>query len=371
MFAFEAPSDGWFYVRVNAWTGGGGYELKFIRTWRPGTMLSPTPERIGGSDRYTTAVAIAQKNFPGWINCDHVIIASGEDRAAADPLAASGLTWAYGAPIFLVEQDRVPSSVLSALQQISANNGGVTVHVVGGPASVPPELLGDIAARVGLVTFDRIEPNGDRFVLASSIARRMTAARPGGFQRNAGFGQFALIANGADPEKFFDALALSPIAARTGYPILLVEEDSIPSATRAALADLAIPHRVVGGGPATVSDGVLAELRSGGLLAMRWAGADRYSTATEIARRAADAPYPWTSKHNIGVTAKLPDALTGGAFMGLRGSPIVLTQTDSLPASTRTFLDDPTAGIGECYVFGGPVSVTPSTADEIRHALMP
>ena len=71
------------------------------------------------------------------------------------------------------------------------------------------------------------------------------------------------------------------------------------------------------------------------------------------------------------MTAKLPDALTGGAFMGLRGSPIVLTQTDSLPASTRTFLDDPTAGIAECYVLGGPVSVTESTKTQIGQALQP
>ena len=151
---FDAPSDGWFYVRVNAWRGG-GYELRFIRTWSPGTMLSPTPERIGGSDRYTTAVAMTEE-LPGVDQLRPRHHRLGRRPRCGRSLAASGLTWAYGAPIFLVQQDRVPSSVLNALQQVSANNGGVTVHVVGGAASVPPELLGDIAARVGVVTFDRI-----------------------------------------------------------------------------------------------------------------------------------------------------------------------------------------------------------------------
>jgi putative cell wall-binding protein len=335
-------------------------------------MSVARPERIAGPDRYTTAVEIAHEAFPDWANCDHVIIASGEDRAAADPLAASGLTWTYGAPILLVQQDRVPSSVLSALDQIADANDGVTVHVVGGPASVPPELLGDIAARVGTVAFDRIEPNDDRFVLAASIARRMSTERVGGFHRMPGYGQHALIANGADPDKFFDALALSPLAARTGYPILLVEEDRVPSATRNVLADLAIPHRVIGGGPATVSEGVAAELAVGaGTPVMRWWGADRYSTAAEIARWGETAPTPWIASHNIGVTAKLPDALAGGALMGLRGSPIVLTETDRLPWATGSYLHADATGVGACYVLGGPVSVTDPTMTQIGEALAP
>jgi putative cell wall-binding protein len=370
---FVAPNDGWFYVQVSNATPlvGSGYTLKTQRWWltNPGPA---TPERIWGSDRYSTAVEIAEKNFPGWVNCDHVVLASGEDRAAADPLSASGLTWTYGAPILLTQADRVPSSVMNAIKAIGAANGGVTVHVVGGPVSVPDARLSETAAEVPGATFDRIAPNNDRFVLAGSIARRMATERPDGWNRTDGFGQMALIANGADPDKFFDALALSPLTASTGYPILLVNQDSIPSATTSALNDLGIMGRLVGGGPATVSNGVLAELAAGTADSVRWAGSDRYETAVTIANGGMDAPpHGWVVLHSPGVTAKLPDALTGGAFTGLRGSPVLLTQTDAVPSSTRQFLHDRTGRVGECYVLGGPASVTDATMDDIRLSLIP
>ncbi len=267
---YTAAAEGWHYIEVNIWNGTGGYLLETFRSW-PAPQPPATPERIWGSDRYTTAVKIAEKNFPGWVNIDHVIIASGEDRAAADPLAASGLSWTYGAPILLVRSDAVPSAVTSALQQISAANGGVTVHVVGGPVSVPDARLTEIVSSVPGVTFDRLLPAGNRFELAATIATRMNAERPTGhFFWPAG--KVALIANGADSDKFFDPLALSAVSANTGFPILLVNQDSIPSQTTAALSSLGMQARIVGGGPATVSDGVLAELAAGPPLAERLAG---------------------------------------------------------------------------------------------------
>ena len=288
--SFIAPASGWYYLEVQAfWMAppGGGYQLGFTRDWNGVAQPPAAPTRIWGAplptdDRYTVAVNVANANFPGWLNCDHVIIASGEDFAAADPLAASGLTWAYGAPILLVQGDRVPPSVMNALVAIGAANPGLTVHVVGGEDTVPPALLADIAANVPGVVFDRIAPHNDRFVLAASIARRMEQVRPAGYHRTGGWNKIALVANGADYDKFFDALALSPLAARTGYPILLVQEDNIPWATRSALNDLGVGYRVVGGGPDTVSDDVLNELASGAASA-RWSGPDRYSTAVAIA----------------------------------------------------------------------------------------
>ncbi|TLM79415.1 MAG: hypothetical protein FDZ75_08860, partial [Actinobacteria bacterium] len=58
--------------------------------------------RLDGENRYSTAVEIAKEGFPGWEGVDTVVIASGDDRAAADPLAASGLCWLYDAPLLLV-----------------------------------------------------------------------------------------------------------------------------------------------------------------------------------------------------------------------------------------------------------------------------
>jgi putative cell wall-binding protein len=377
-FQFIAPNEGWFYVRVYPFVPsgtGGTYTLEFARDWNGAITPPATPIRIWGNPyptdtRYTVALNLMSANFPGWINCDHIIICSGEDRAAADPLAASGLTWTYGAPILLVHGDRAPNDVINVINAVSVVNGGVTVHVVGGPTSVSDALLADLQARVPAVTIDRIAPHTDRFVLAASIARRMEQERPGGYHRTTGWNKIALVANGADYDKFFDALALAPLAARTGYPVLLVEEDRIPAATQSALNDLSVEYRIVGGGDDTVSNGVLNDLAAGAASA-RWEGPDRYSTAVAIANEGAGAPPPWTQPHNVAVTAKLPDALAGGAFVGLRGSPVVLTQSEKLPWSTSGYLQNNRNVIGEAYVIGGPDSVTPATMAQIAGTQVP
>ncbi len=78
-----------------------------------------------------------------------VVIASGDDREAADPLAAAGLCWAYDAPMLLVQSSATPSSVKSAVKAIVNANGPVTLHVVGGTMSVPDARIADIKSYVG------------------------------------------------------------------------------------------------------------------------------------------------------------------------------------------------------------------------------
>jgi putative cell wall-binding protein len=374
-FTYEATIEGWYYLRVRAVLGLGRYHIESDR-WFVNPPPTATPERVWGSDRYTTAVRIAEKNFPGWQNCDHVIVASGEDRAAADPLAAAGLSWTYGAPIMLVHSDAVPSAVISALQGIVDANGGATVHVVGGPVSVPQARLDEIESRVGgALTFDRLQPANDRFELAATIARRMDSERPTGHLAPGDRGKFALIANGADYDKFFDALALSSVAANTGYPILLVEKDDIPLATQSAMASLGIESRIIGGGPATVSRDVESALDAGAGTAHRWSGDDRYETAAVIAENSYGMVSPPTPRMltpaNVGVAAKLPDALSGGAFTGLRGGPMLITTGDRLQRAPAAYLGKWTSDMGECYVVGGPASITGNTQTEVKNALIP
>ncbi len=374
-FSYVAPSDGWYYLRISIANESdpGGYTMRTIRSW-PSPQAPATPIRVAGADRYTTAVEMAKLDFPGWKNLDHVIIASGEDRAAADPLAASGLTWTYGAPILLVQRDVVPSSVMLALKQISAANGGVTVHVVGGPASVPNARLNEIAARVGNVVFDRIAPHGDRYELAASISRRMTSERPGEHLETDGTSEtYALIANGADPETFFDALGLAAWSAKSGYPILLVEQDDVPSATREAVEDMDSPFCLIGGGPATVSEDVRHELADvpGVWSAGRVAGPDRYHTNRAICWWAVQTSPEVLHPHNTMIAARLPDALTGGACSGLRGGPILITPTEELHPAPAGFLQTFTQTTGECFILGGTKSITSATQIEIRDALKP
>ena len=280
---FTAPNDGWFYVVVYFFGPPprvSGYTLRSDRVWAASPAPAPT-ERLWGSDRYTTAVQIAEKNFPGWLNCNDVIIASGEDRAAADPLAASGLTWTYGAPILLVQESRVPPSVMGALQgmqaQAQSNGATFTVHVVGGPVSVPPERVAEIQGAVPGVVIDRIAPYNDRFVLAGAIAQRMATERPGGSIAPTGTASSRSLPTGLIPTS-------SSMRSRS-HRSPQAQDIRYCSSARTRLRhrrrgtrwnSVGIQARVVGGGPATVSDAILTDLASGGASSRRWAG----STAT-------------------------------------------------------------------------------------------
>jgi len=336
--------------------------------------------RLSDRTRFSTAVAIARDAFPGWVGVKHVVIASGDDRAAADPLAASGLCWAYDAPMLLVSAARTPDEVKVAIKQIVALDGPITLHVVGGPISVPDARLNDIKAYVGAgnITVDRILSTGGRYDLARAIALRMKSVAASNPAKT--MPGVLLFANGADSTKFFDALALSPISAGTGAPILLVTATSVPPATAAAVAELAPPSsggdkdkdpapspspsttKIVGGGPNTVSEAVRTQLG-----ATRWSGRSRYDTAIAIADGAV--AKKWLTRSHVGLAAKLPDALTGGSLIGKRKGVLLLTDGATLTPVTKSWLTTHKMSVAEAYLFGGPLSITEAVKTQVGNAL--
>jgi putative cell wall-binding protein len=324
----------------------------------------PAPTlRLSDRTRFSTAIEIARRTFPRWEGVTNVVIASGDDRAAADPLAASGLCWAYDAPLFLVSGARTPDEVKTAIKQVVDANGPVTLRVVGGPISVPDARLNEIRTYVGaanIAGIDRIVSTGGRYDLAGAIALRMRSVAA--LDPAKTMPKVALFANGADPATFFDALALSPIASGTGAPILLVTADTVPSATSAVLGTLRPTTKIVGGGPNTISEKVRVQLG-----ATRWSGRTRYDTAIAIANGAV--ARGWLSRSSVGVAAKLPDALTGGSLVGREGGVLVLTDGATLTPATKTWLMTYKKQIERVYVFGGPLSISESVRTAIASAI--
>ena len=247
-------------------------------TWDPienvaYTGSTASVQRLADNDRFTTAVKIAREGYDPagnktWPGVDSVIVASGDDRAAADPLSAAGLCWAYDAPLFLVSASSTPVKVKAAIKEIAARNGGkVNVIIVGGKVSVPDARYSDIANYVGWGELSKRRVAGsDRYSTAAAIAREM--------RRVKGATSKVLVANGADSTKFFDALALSPIAARNGYPIIPVSATSVPSASRSILNEIGPSEVIIGGGPATVKSSVKSSIKSiTGVTPQQWYGA--------------------------------------------------------------------------------------------------
>jgi hypothetical protein len=241
----------------------------------------------------------------------------------------------------------------------------------------------------GTLIKNRILASGSRYDLAAKIAQIVMQADVAPWKDHPP--PAVLVANGADPAKFFDALALSPISAAKGCPIILTSATSLPAVSANAIKSLGFDYAIIGGGPLTVSNGVKSEVQravndAGGTVE-RWYGLNRYTTAIAIAERAK--VKGWLSFLKIGVAAKLPDALSGGAAVGRRAGVMVLTKGDALTPETAAFLEkwdthnngpsenlnpgdldwESPSMLGSTYVLGGKLSITDAVQTKMIDAL--
>lgn len=317
------------------------------------TASSGVVARIAGSDRFAVAANIARAGWDPaggsqWPGVKSVIIANGETGKEADPLAAAGLAGVYDAPVLLVTAKAVPTATRTAITQIAAKNPGLVVRVVGGTASVPDTVANQLRGISGVsATRDRIS-GSDRYQVTAAIAQRMAqvvgAANLGG----------AYIINAQDPNAFYDALAASPGAFAGRYALLGVQAGVVPSSVRGVLdTTLAGKPRYVVSAPPYVSASVYTAVRASSRFS---ATTDRYASAHSIATAMAQtAPVSTTE---VGVAAKLPDALTGGVYLGKRRGVMVFTGSASaLQPVTGSYLGGNSAAIVRGWMLGGPVSL--------------
>lgn len=307
---------------------------------------------LAGADRYATAGAIARQAYPDWHAVRTVIVASGEDRAIADPLSAAGLAHAYDAPLLLVPlklRTRGPR-LASTSERLAELDGPTNIIVVGGPVAVPAAIIRELrrAAKGGSV----VQLSGANRYGTAKLVFDLVKARNGGAAPSD-----LLIANGATTTGYYDALALSPISSAQGFPLLLVNAKGVPGETAAALASAPAARRWVAGNRASVPDAVVSAV--GATRVPGTEGADRFGVAASVADWAIEKG--WLSWSHVAVANKLPDALTGGVLIGREGGSLLYTDWLSLNGRTRTCLSDHMEEITCVWVFGGDAVVHPTT----------
>lgn len=247
-------------VNVGVWARHG--RVMAIVTVVVATLLTAVPsassigrgtERIAGNDRFETAARIAERSFPARAG----VVYLARSDVFADALAAGVLS---DGPVLLVPGcGEVPVAVHEQITRLDPD----VVLALGGTAAVCDRVLTDAAAgrAIGRVA------GADRFETAAEVSRR----------RFPGTASEVYLASGADSP---DAVSGGSL---TRGPILLVPPDgSAPQVVRDELARLAPRRVVVLGGPAAVSDAVVADA-AGTLPTTRLAGADRFETSARIA----------------------------------------------------------------------------------------
>lgn len=316
----------------------------------PGVTISSAPPpsstltvlRRSGSDRYASAAAISAAQFNPGVAVAYV--ATG--RNFPDALVGGVLAGRRGGPVLLVTASSIPTPTANELSRLRPGR----IVILGGPVSVSEGVRASLASYATSGVVERLA-GADRYATAAAISVAAFAATV----------PVAYIATGTN---FPDALSGIPLAAMNGGPILLATSDTVPAATASELNRLQPGRIVIVGGPASVSDAVVAQLQGytrGSVT--RLAGADRYATAVSVSK----AGFAAASTVFIATGTNYPDALAGGPVATIVGGPLLLVTRDNVPPVVRQELQR--LAPRTVIILGGPASVSETVVDQIRSLL--
>jgi putative cell wall-binding protein len=323
---------------------GLGIAAALIATAPAGAVSGVTATRLSGSDRYSSAAAVAAAQYPKGVANTTAILVSGGNYP--DALSASYLAGKLGAPVLLTDSTALSTETASALASRDVN----TVDIVGGTAAVAPAVQAALEAdgyRVARIA------GADRYATAEEVDETYPSSSIGTY---ASGGPTAIVASGLG---FADALAGAPIAYSAGIPIVLTDPGSLSTSASSALSTLGVSQVLLLGGTAAVSANVESQIAALKINVVRIGGADRTQTATMLAQdEVANLGFS-VATVDLATGFNFPDALAGGPFAGAAKSPILLTEDpNTLGQYTTGFLQANAASIKAIDVFGGPVAVS-------------
>jgi putative cell wall-binding protein len=303
--------------------------------------------RISGPDRLSTAVALSRFAYPD--GAPAAVLA--RSTQFPDALAAGPLAAAAGGPLLLNSTGALDGVVRDELRRLQVR----TVYVLGGGSALSPAVIEQVEALGGIRVVRLAGP--DRFataVAAAETAVELWRTQPA--QGPAG----AIVALGED---FPDALAAGPLAGFSRQPLLLTGKGRVPPATLDALDAMGVRRVTVVGGENAVSAQALADLEQRGRTVSRIAGTTRFETTELLARAAVEAG---ADPRTVLVASgrQFPDALAAGpAAQGL-GGVLLLSERDTLPDATGTWVG--TRGpIALLKVAGGRAAISDAVVDQL------
>lgn len=318
-------------------TSRSGFVAGYVTMYSVSDRPKPTVERIGGADRFAVSAAISAKTYAA--GSPVAYIASG--AVFTDALSASAAAGAEGGGVLLVQKNAIPPVIATELARLKPQQ----IIVLGGTDTIDPSV--EAALKAYSTTVRRVG-GADRYAVSAAVSA-------GAFGPNR---PVAYIASGA---VFPDALSGSAGAGRQGGPVLLVEKDRIPAAVQTELTRLAPAKIVVLGGTNTISDSVVTGLGATAPTT-RIGGADRFAVSAGISANAFPTETPIAY---VASGANFPDALSGGAAAIANGAPVLLVNSDTLPATIDAELDRllPTRVI----ILGGTNSVSDAVATAVAN----
>lgn len=291
---------------------------------------SPATTRLGGVDRYATAVKVSQDE---WVQSDYVILVSGENFP--DAISAAPLAKKYNSPILITEGNKLNSLVYQEIERLKTKN----VIIVGGTgviSSTVEQELKDINVQVTRVS------GQDRYETSTKVAEFV------------GTSNGIVLASGAN---FPDALSIASIAAIKQMPILLTTDKALPESVKSFINNSSTNSYYVVGGSDVVGDNILNSLPN----AKRLSGSDRYETNISIINEfLGDLNFS-----NVYLTygQNFPDALSGSAAAAKNSAPVILTNSSDF--KSRSLIRSKIDTISLFKILGGTGVISDSLVKEI------
>ena len=305
-------------------------------------------DRISGTDRVGTAIA-GSKALWGNGQAGGVVLAN--SMGYADGLSGGPLATAFGGPLLLNPQGSVDSRVKAEISRIlpvkDSNGDANPVFLIGSTAS----LSSSVESAISAMGYDVVRLGGsDRFGTAVAVAN---------FLGDAGYPvSTILLTSGMN---FPDALSAGPAASHTSGVVLLTNSTKMPSSTQQFINAHGSAVRWAVGRDAATAAG------SSVTTAHKVYGADRYETATKVARAFFSGP----QSVELASGEAFPDALGAGAFSGSVDAPLVLVRQSALPSIVGTYLSDVHGTTDYADGFGGATSIGDSTLSAVESKLNP
>lgn len=163
----------------------------------------------------------------------------------------------------------------------------------------------------------------------------------------------------ARDDQFSDAMAAVPLSKVLNAPILMTASAKLDDRTLAEIQNLGVTNVYIVGGTVAISQAVQDSLSSYSVI--RIAGQQVYDTAALISSYVGIGD---THTVYIANGYAIPDAIAGSAFAGEQRSPILLTNGNSIPASTIQALTDLKAS--NVVLLGGTAVISTQVENELR-----
>ncbi|NUR62705.1 MAG: PKD domain-containing protein [Catenulispora sp.] len=305
---------------------------------------TPAAPRYGGTDRIATALQIADAHFGPSNRADIVVLT--RDDAFADALAGNALAAQHNGPLLVTPTANLAPNVAAELTKVLPPHA--TVYLLGGEQALSTAVQNQVAG----LGFTPVRLAGsDRYDTATKIAAAI-APRP----------HTILLATGDNAP---DALAAGAAAATdpSGGVVLLTHDTAVPPSTGRYLAgvDPSATNVYAVGGQAVAALGSQPRF-AGRFTAL--AGADRFETDAKVAANTKLYPNPATAGLATGDDGHWPDALAGGAFLGVDHAPLLLASAGAVPPPVLAWFRAHAGNLSRIAVFGGRSALPQAAVDQ-------